>query len=413
MGRSVLVLMNQMAHDPTSGAARNMRAIAEVLASAGFRVRALTTSATESSAGLDAQEILAAEGIAASRAHDPAVGAPVLRFRDRGIDHVVLDVGIATPQSWEPSMGRVFDLLVREELESFVPEIVFTFGAFENEVRRRIAARRRGATIVFALQNLSYLDPRAFVGVDAVAAVSQFVASVYRQRIGLESEVAPPVLTMDDVLVEPGAGSHRCVTFVNPTKAKGVMFFARLADELSRARPGVPVLVVEARGTAADLLEAGRAGGIDLSVHKNIVVSKPVARPRQFLAPTRVLVAPSPWPEAFGRVAAEAMVNGIPSVVADRGGLPEAAAGGGYILPIPDEYTPDTDRPVSADAVRRWRDTILMLLDDEAVYAAASARAREAGRRYLPESVRPRILTFFARVCRAPGDTMGPFSKGR
>jgi glycosyltransferase involved in cell wall biosynthesis len=400
-------MLNQLPHDPTSGAARHMREMAEVLASAGFVVRTVATTATESVAGLDARAILRESGVEPVESRDAESGAPVLRFTHRGVPHTILDVGIATPQSWEAAHGRAFDILVRDELESLAPEIVLTFGAHEGEMRRRIAARRRGATIVFVVQNLAYMDRRAFLGVDAVATVSRFVTGAYRHHIGLESTVLPPVLTPEDVIAE--GGSHRCVTFVNPTKPKGVMFFATLAAELSRARPEMPILVVEARSGSAELLGAARAGGLDLASLRNIVVSKPVARPRMFLGASRVVVVPSVWPEAFGRIAAEALVNGVPPIVSDRGGLPEAAAGGGFVLPLPDDYTAEADRPVSPDAVRRWRDTVMMLMDDDGAYAAASARARAAGARYHADVVRPQILTFFARVCRLPGDTVGPF----
>ena len=408
MGRSVLLLLNQLPQDPTSGAARNMRAIAELLASAGFRVRALATTATESRTGLDAAVILEQEGIEATVERDAEIGAEVVRFEHRGVPHTVLDVGIADPQSWEPEFGRAFDGLVKRELEDFVPEIVLTYGAHEGEVRRRLAARRRGATIVFALQNMAYMDRRAFIGVDAVATVSRFVTWTYREHIGLESTPIPPVLTVEDVIATGGSRKH--LTFVNPTRTKGVVFFAMLAAELTRARPDMPILVVEARGGSAELVEAMRGTGMDLAAMRNIVVSKPVAKPRMFLGASRVVVVPSAWPEAFGRIAAEALINGVPPIVSDRGGLPEAAAGGGFVLPLPDDYMPKSDGPVPPDAVRRWRDTVIPLMEDDAEHARASARALAAGERFLPDAVRPQILTFFARVCRLPGDTMGPFA---
>jgi len=66
---------------------------------------------------------------------------------------------------------------------------------------------------------------------------------------------------------------------------------------------------------------------------------------------TRILLAPSKWEEAWGRVASEAHCSGIPVVGSRRGGLPEAIGPGGVVL--------DYDAPLAdwASAVRRlWND---------------------------------------------------------
>ena len=47
----------------------------------------------------------------------------------------------------------------------------------------------------------------------------------------------------------------RYVTFVNPQPEKGAAVFARIALELGRRRPEIPLLVVEGRGTADGLAE--------------------------------------------------------------------------------------------------------------------------------------------------------------
>ncbi len=45
--------------------------------------------------------------------------------------------------------------------------------------------------------------------------------------------------------------------------------------------------------------------------------------PRHFYRVTRVLLVPTLVSEMFGRVAAEALANGIPVLASDRGALPE------------------------------------------------------------------------------------------
>ena len=116
---------------------------------------------------------------------------------------------------------------------------------------------------------------------------------------------------------------------------------------------------------------------------------------------TRVLIAPSVAEEAWGRVAQEALVNGVPPIVSDRGGLAEACAGAGFVVPLPPELTIETAVPVDAAAVTKWVELVTKLADDEEHYRTCSARAEEMGRIYLPQSLTPRYLEFFDGVERA------------
>jgi glycosyltransferase involved in cell wall biosynthesis len=125
-----------------------------------------------------------------------------------------------------------------------------------------------------------------------------------------------------------------------------------------------------------------------------------VSRPEEFFRGTRVLLVPSVWEEASGRVVADALVNGVPPLVSDRGGLAESANGGGFVLPLPKTLTLETNTPVAASDVQPWLDCMERLVDD-ACYAQASARARAAGEAYLPAVLAPRYVEFFNRVLTA------------
>lgn len=152
---------------------------------------------------------------------------------------------------------------------------------------------------------------------------------------------------MDDVLAPQREPIF--VTMINPSTEKGLMVYARIAEEVSRRRPQVALLAIESRGSAGRLAGAALAGGFDLRRHPNILVSEAVPLPRDIYAGTRVLLAPSVWEEPAGRVVAEALVNGIPPIVSDRGGLAEVANGGGFVVPIPPEVTTETAAPVDAE----------------------------------------------------------------
>jgi glycosyltransferase involved in cell wall biosynthesis len=90
--------------------------------------------------------------------------------------------------------------------------------------------------------------------------------------------------------------------------------FARIAAELARRRPEIPLLVVEGRSAAGWQRETG----IDLAGLPNVTVRPNTADPRTFYTDSKLLLVPSLWNESFGLVAAEAMLNGIPVLASKR-----------------------------------------------------------------------------------------------
>ena len=136
------------------------------------------------------------------------------------------------------------------------------------------------------------------------------------RKIGLFSTPIEPPIDWSTVVAP--AESRAFVTFVHPAPHKGLLLFARLADMLGARRPDIPILVVQS-GQSAGSLNA--IPGIDFAKYPQIMAAPPVPRPADYFALTRILLVPSVWEEPFGRVAAEAMINGIPPMVGDRGAL--------------------------------------------------------------------------------------------
>jgi glycosyltransferase involved in cell wall biosynthesis len=140
--------------------------------------------------------------------------------------------------------------------------------------------------------------------------------------------------------------------------------------------------------------------GFDLRRHENLMMSPPMAQPKEIYVPTRVLLVPSFWKEAAGRVVAEALLNGIPPIVSDRGGLSESCNGAGFTIPIPKEITYYQSVPVEAEVVEPWLELILRLEGDEEFYRQQSQLAFEAGHMYRPEILAPRYVEYFENMLR-------------
>lgn len=366
--------------------------------SGGFEVRALATTASEAGRGFSAVDWLRGAGVAVDIDRSRAFGGrrAEIRYRDRGVTYHLVDVGSRGPMEWEGSFGRQFDRTFDETLAKWRPDIVFTYGGTPAEEARRRRAKRSGARVVFGLRNMAYLAGWRAAAVDAILTPNEHVAERYRRDAGLPSTPLPSPLDESDVVAD--AHEPLMFTYVNPSPEKGVMFFARLAEEVSVRRPDIPFLVIESRGTAGLLAAAGLAGGFDLRRHANVLVSPSVPTPKAIYAGARALLAPSVWEEAAARVVPEALLNGVPPLVSDRGGLPRQCNGAGFVLPIPPECTPGSRTPPPPAAVAPWAELILRLADDEPFRAEASRSALAAGQAYRRSVLAPRYAAFFRDV---------------
>lgn len=95
------------------------------------------------------------------------------------------------------------------------------------------------------------------------------------------------------------------------------------------------------------------------------------AEKHHLLATARWNVAPATFEEDLGLTPIEARACGVPSIVSDIGGLPEAAGPSGLLCQIGD-----------ADALRRSLESAVRMPDEE--YAARSAVAKKSLEAYLP-----------------------------
>jgi glycosyltransferase involved in cell wall biosynthesis len=198
------------------------------------------------------------------------------------------------------------------------------------------------------------------------------------------------------------AESRAFVTFVNPSAHKGLWLFARLADMLGSRRPDIPILVVQSGHSAGSL---NAIPGMDFSRYPHIMAAPPVPTPADYFALTRILVVPSVWEEPFGRVAAEAMVNGIPPLVSNRGSLPHVvggdfgAGGGGFVLPIPGWMTAATTKLPTEAEVEPWYTAVCALWDTPSLYEAVARRAGQlAHERYAEPVSRRKHVDYFASL---------------
>jgi glycosyltransferase involved in cell wall biosynthesis len=288
--------------------------------------------------------------------------------------------------------GERFLDLARQVLGRFRPDVLLTYGGHAVSLDLMRIARASGSPVVFHLHNFGYNDRRAFADVSAVLFPSEYSRRDHWRRLGLDGTVIPDPMRLDRVIAEDRHPTY--VTFVNPQPEKGASVFARIALELGRRRPEIPLLVVEGRGTTDGL--AGLP--VDLSGLTNLHRMANTPDPRDFYRVSRVVLMPSLWRESLGRVAIEAMANGIPVLASDRGALPETLGHAGFVLTIPERYATSGAAVPSAREVAPWVAIIERLWDDPDFEARHRALALAEARRWDPDCLVERYEDAFRSV---------------
>lgn len=405
MTRTLLTLLPSFPLDRAGGALRSVNTAARFLAASGWRSLCLGTFATDLTRAASAPSI---DAVLADLSLFPILtrhaGQRVLTFTLAGVHYTLLDTGPHTTVTWQqdPTLRTAFDSLLADLLATAQPDLIQTHGSNPHERARQQACRAAGARVVLSVRTHNYYHRGAYETVDAVLTCSRFLSDELLRRIRVRSTPLPLPIDLEDVIAP--AREPVFITFVNPQRAKGVMFFARLAHDLATRRPDLPLLVVESRGTAGHLAAAARAGGFDLTSHASLMVSPGVALPRDLYAPTRILLVPSLYAEPAGRVIVEAMLNGVVPLLSDRGGMAETARGAGFVLPLPADLTPDSPAPPPAGSADAWLDLIIRLCDDDTFYTHHAARAREIAQSYHPAALTPQFAAYFESVLAHPAD---------
>ncbi len=233
-------------------------------------------------------------------------------------------------------------------LERFAPEVVVV-GGYHAETVPRVRSMLWGAR---HLPTVLYLHDYASAPlaadrdllIDQTASVSAFVAS-QAEALGVRAACIPPAVDSRRYRVDT---SRRVALFINPIAAKGL----ETVISVARERPDIPFAFTRCWYLAPGALAALRAIARRLG---NVEIRPSVHEPARLYGDAKVLLVPSTYPEAWGRVVPEAQMSGIPVVAAAIGGLPEAAGEGGILI----------DPAASAET---WSRTVSDLWDDDSAY---------------------------------------------
>jgi len=206
-----------------------------------------------------------------------------------------------------------------------------------------------------------------------------------------------------------GSLDNAFITMVNPSAIKGIAIFL----ELARALPAVRFAAVPTWATTA-------ADRVALKQFPNVELLQPTEDIDQIFARTRILLMPSLWGEAFGKIVVESMLRGIPVLASNLGGLPEAKLGVDYLLPVepiaryqtrrddqllPVPFVPDQD-------IRPWLDALKRLLADRQHYDELSTASREAAENYVSKLSLAPVEEYLENLAAVPAVKQEAYARG-
>lgn len=346
--------------DTSSGASINVRQMLLQLQEAGFEILVLGATIFDAENGQThllphAQALQAQQGA-------------LVDIQDGPLTHKLL-----ITEHWQRAQMRHAEIdtwhgVYRTLLKDWQPDLVWFYGGSTPDLLIPYEARRLGISSVAYLANGNYKGTRWCTDVDQIVTDSQATAKMYRERLGIDC--IPVGLFINPRLYLANQHQSKHLLFVNPSLVKGAAIVVQLAILLEKCRPEITLEVVESRGSWQEVVEmVTTAYGNPRSHLDNVILTPTTADMRPVYSRARVLLAPSLWWESAGRVVVEALLNGIPSIVTNRGGLPEMGGIAAVKVDFPAEcYQPPYTKLPTMETLEPLLAVLIRFWDDEAFY---------------------------------------------
>lgn len=320
----------------------------------------------------------------------------VINITDGPLTHrLVKTQSIARNQMTAEEEGTWYSLYLKA-LDEFKPDLVYYYGGQTLDLLIPDEAHARGIPCAAYLGNGNYQGTRWCRDVDLIITDSHATAQMYKEDQGFEPVPVGAFINPAPIVASRHERKH--LLLVNPSLQKGAGIVIRMAMMLEKRRPDITFEVVESRGNWQVLVEkVTEQLGEKRTELDNVVITPNTNDMRPIYGRARVLLALSLGWESFGRVGAEAMMNGVPAIYSNLGGLPEAIGDGGLKINLPPAcyekpFTTIPKQELLEPLVQR----IERFYDDEAFYQQFAARALNQGKQHRLETSTARLMKAFA-----------------
>lgn len=217
----------------------------------------------------------------------------------------------------------------------------------------------------------------------AIISTSKFVKGYVLKHWKRKSIVINPLVEIGNYLIKKEGFSpfdNEFIFMFNPLERKGGLIFMEIANRLPYIKFGTVLgwsslkekpdsnqfskeyikRITESEGSVFD---GSLPEYVNFGKCNNVKVFYPENDPKKLYEQIKILLIPSQWEEAFGRVAIEAMANGIPVIASNVAGLRDSVGCGGILI--------------KKDNIDRWIDTIQKFLSDKKYFQMMSEKGKE------------------------------------
>ncbi|KAK5948052.1 hypothetical protein OHC33_010893 [Knufia fluminis] len=301
-----------------------------------------------------------------------------------------------------PARAQLYADWIADHLTKFETTHVIFNDAFANVVTAEMPALREKAARIEVIHTLEQLPAGPYAGgisggaktqaelplfkeLDGLVAVSKAVQKYAKDHCGLDSEMIPNHAWSykDKDTGDWPRYRHnfakQTVAMVNPAFVKGYEIFLGMArenkqrvvennwDELLN-RPVYNFVAYISWGTDPDMIKDLQAAGVK--------TLDPVTDMEPAFDNISVLIVPSLWQEAWGLVATEAQLRGIPVIASDVGGLAESKRYVGPLLQVNKvcgtKRNTNGNYIIPQQDIGPWMRELDLLLTDKDRYEASS-----------------------------------------
>lgn len=366
-------------HDSSSGSSMLLKLMLEQLSKRGMRCHALAALTFD-----------AKNGTASFPNFDEQLkqGQDWFDLNENGVSYEYLKTASLSVQKMTREEEAQFYGVFLYTLENFKPDMLLIYGGGVLEISIIAECKRRGIATVVVVPNGNYANYN-FPNVDMLITEVPRSARLYYDNSRMNIIPTGTFIEPQKVLVQ-GEITPKYITLINPHLSKGISIFLRLARMANKKHPEWKFLVVESRGTWAQALTQLKQNPKDFS---NVSVAQHTNDIRLVYEQTKLLLAPSLLYENFGRVAAEAVMNGIPVISSTSGGLPDSVNGGGMCVPAPQKCHEDFGYFPSAEELEEWFEALETMLDPKN-YPEWQKKAKEAGKKHDIETSTDTLLAY-------------------
>ena len=347
-------------HDTSSGASVDAKNMLESLVNHGYEVWSCASFVFDRPNGAgffgDLSQLLDSHS------------AKVFNLEDHGIKYTYVRCQNTYEQLFSMEESQLFYEVYLEILDRFNPNIVLGYCPGMISLACFSEAQRRGMKTVYLLVNGNH-GHFSFNFFDLVITDSHATSKLYAERDHVNTVPTGEFFDLSRIVAKERDPKY--VTFINPSGAKGVSIFAKLAKACEKELPDVRFLVVNSRGNfsqVAPLLhekDKPDAHPYVNTAFPNVDMTGIQNDMRPVFSITKALVAPSLWYESWGRVATEAVFNNIPVLCSNSGGLSEAMGGAGVVIETPQHCKEDFFSLPTDEEIKPWIEGLKTILSTD------------------------------------------------